>query len=443
MGVRAWRAWRGPARQRARPRGRGAAYATRVRTAAAATPAPAAPAGDADAEEDAPSRAGVGAILRYALPSVAVATGAPANTMIDSLAVGLASTTSDLAALGANGAVFNFITYALTGLSMSTLSLVGAEREKGGTAVAADAEPVAKLGAEGDGSGAARRPLSQRSGQIVCVALLFALFLGAAATVSLWCLGERVLLLDDPDALARAASYLHVRAVSLPAVLLTMVANSALFAQKDSVTPARAVAASCALNAAGNALNAFLFKQGVAGTAWATVVAEVAVAAIMLRALARSGAYALPVGGVADDGGEWKAPSLGTFARFGASAAPLCAMYVLKNLCYLIIQSAGVCLGVVKTAAHQAVWAVWALWCVCATTSLPFPASAMPARGASHERAFTFWLHADSGVLAREAPSAPRHSSTRSSPSFRARAATRASARACCARSSGYPRASA
>lgn len=322
-----------------------------------------------------PSRPGLRDLLAYALPALAVAIAGPANTCVDSLAVGLSMTTADLAALGANVTVYNFLQYALTGIAMSTLSLVGTVRAGAASGGSNAARQAARRDKDDDADGSANeRDARARGGEVVGAGLLVAVVVGVLAACTLWLFGERVLLVEG-EVLARALEYLHVRALSLPLLLATMVANSALFAQKDTVTPAKAVVASVALNSAGNALNALVIKAGVAGVAWATVFAEGAVAVLMLRALAAHPAYLLRV------------PSPRALARFVSSSAVLCSMYVLKNTCYLLIQSAGVSLGLVRGAAHQAVWAVWAMFSFCTS---PFDHTAVTflsrARGDAQER---------------------------------------------------------
>ena len=89
------------------------------------------------------------------------------------------------------------------------------------------------------------------------------------------------------EILGPAWEYLRIRAISAPAVLVLMVAQSGLLAQKDSWTPCFGVLLQLVLNTVGDML--LIPGGGLAGAAWATVIAQWAGMAAVLWALPRKG----------------------------------------------------------------------------------------------------------------------------------------------------------
>lgn len=131
-----------------------------------------------------------------------------------------------------------------------------------------------------------------------------------------------------PELLAPAASYMRVRAAAQPALLVSIVAQSCLLAQRDSRSPAEAVLLQVAVNAALDVYLIVSFGAGVVGAAWATVAAQYLGMALLLWRLRRTGRVKLRLlaglaGGLRD---LWK------------TLAPLVVVYVARNLCYMRLQ---------------------------------------------------------------------------------------------------------
>ena len=127
---------------------------------------------------------------------------------------------------------------------------------------------------------------------------------------------------------APAASYLHIRAFAQPALLVSIVTQSCLLAQKDSRSPALAVALQVVVNATLDTVLIAYGGAGVAGAAWATVIAQYLGMLLLLQRLhtKRTVWYrGLKVG--------W-----GSVASLWKVLAPLVVVYVSRNMCYALLQ---------------------------------------------------------------------------------------------------------
>lgn len=127
---------------------------------------------------------------------------------------------------------------------------------------------------------------------------------------------------------APAALYLHIRAFAQPALLVGIVAQACLLAQRDSRSPALAVALQVAVNATLDTALIVFAKAGIAGAAWATVAAQYLGALLLLqrlRAKRRVWFRSLQVG----------ARKIATLWK---TLAPLIVVYVSRNLCYALLQ---------------------------------------------------------------------------------------------------------
>ena len=127
---------------------------------------------------------------------------------------------------------------------------------------------------------------------------------------------------------APAASYLHIRAFAQPALLVSIVTQSCLLAQKDSRSPALAVALQVAVNATLDSVLIAYAGAGVAGAAWATVIAQYLGMLLLLQRLhaKRTVWYrGLKVG--------WD-----SVATLWKVLAPLVVVYVSRNMCYALLQ---------------------------------------------------------------------------------------------------------
>ena len=86
----------------------------------------------------------------------------------------------------------------------------------------------------------------------------------------------------DPVLVPLAASYMRIRALAQPAVLLTMVCQGGQLAQQDSRTPALAVALSVAVNVCSNLVAVAWLGLGLQGAAATTVTTQLLGCAVLV-----------------------------------------------------------------------------------------------------------------------------------------------------------------
>jgi Na+-driven multidrug efflux pump len=128
---------------------------------------------------------------------------------------------------------------------------------------------------------------------------------------------------------APAAAYLRVRSFAQPALLVSIVTQSCLLAQRDSRSPALAVLLQVVVNASLDLALIVYAGAGVVGAAWATVAAQYLGMLLLLQRLRAKG-------------GVWYRGLRTTAARaraLWATLAPLVVVYVSRNLCYALLQA--------------------------------------------------------------------------------------------------------
>lgn len=157
------------------------------------------------------------------------------------------------------------------------------------------------------------------------------------------------LLGATPELIEPGATYLRIRAVGIAGVLLGYVGHGTFRGVSDTRTPLVLAVAANLLNGTLDVVLVFGFGMGLAGVAWATVVAEVATAFAFTLLARRAG---LPLAGHGlPDAAELKAlvsVSRDLFLRTGGLLLAL-----------LAVTSAAARAGAVTLAAHQVLWQVW------------------------------------------------------------------------------------
>lgn len=207
-------------------------------------------------------------------------------SVVDALCVGRFCTTLQLASLGPALAVFNFVNYFFFFLNAATTVQVT-------RALACD-----------DESGATKT---------LANAVIIAGSCGVALSVFLIVFAESLVGATGcvPELLPVAARYLRVRAMGQPVVLMSMVVQAGLLAQRDVITPLQVVATACVLNIAGDIL--LVPRLGATGAAWATLASQLVALPLMLRLA--SVRKRLPV--------QLRRPRLDDLGPFFTTAAPL------------------------------------------------------------------------------------------------------------------------
>lgn len=187
-------------------------------------------------------------ILRLALPALGALAADPLVSLVDTAYVGRLGT-RPLGALAVAAAVFGVAFSVFNFLSYGTTPLVA--REIG----------------RGNGSGA---------GRITVAAALIGSALGLVVMVVLLMFPHPLLrtLGAGPELVELGAVYLRIRALALPAVLLVTVGHGVFRGGLDTRTPFLIALALNAVNLVLDPVLIFGFDLGLAGAAWATVVAQ-------------------------------------------------------------------------------------------------------------------------------------------------------------------------
>ena len=199
-------------------------------------------------------------ILGLAIPALGALAIDPLLTLVDTVFVARLGT-AELAALGVNTAILGFAFFAFNFLAYVTTPLVARALGRGET---------------------------EEARRWVGDAILLALGLGVLVTVVLEVAAP--LFVDLMGATSEVAdpavSYLRIRALATPAVLLVTVGHGAFRGHKDTKTPLLVAAGVNGLNLVLDPLLIFTFGLGLEGAALATVVAQY-VGAVWFAALLR------------------------------------------------------------------------------------------------------------------------------------------------------------
>ncbi|MGK5533121.1 MATE family efflux transporter [Streptomyces sp. URMC 129] len=264
-------------------------------------------------------------ILALALPAFGALVAEPLFLMADSAMVGHLGT-PQLAGLGIAAAlltttvnVFVFLAYATTA---AVARSVGAR----------DLSAAIRQGIDG-----------------IWLAVILGLALVAAV------LPTAPALVDAFGASATAAphavTYLRISTLGIPAMLVVLAATGVLRGLQDTRTPLYVAVGGFTANIALNALFLYGLGWGIAGSAWGTVLAQVAMAAVYLRVVVR-GARAHGAG---------LRPSPGGILAGARAGVPLLIRTLSLRGVLLIATAVAARLGDTDIAAHQIGLTVWIL----------------------------------------------------------------------------------
>ena len=125
----------------------------------------------------------------------------------------------------------------------------------------------------------------------VSTAFIIALIIGVAIAIVGELLTEPVLeYMDVPaEVWSMAETYLRIYLIGMPAIGLYNFESAIFRSRGDTKTPLISLVISSALNLALNLISILVFDLGVAGVAWATVIANLVSALILFRALTQEG----------------------------------------------------------------------------------------------------------------------------------------------------------
>jgi|AntAceMinimDraft_12_1070368.scaffolds.fasta_scaffold37319_1 MATE family multidrug resistance protein len=261
-------------------------------------------------------------VIQLAIPALGSLLADPLMSLIDTAVVGQHSSTS-LAALGPNTAVFQIVFQLFSFLSITTTGM------------------VARACADGDNK-TVRRALANST--------ILALTFGGATCLGLNLFSAQVLqaMGCSPDLVVAAMPYLKIRAFAIPAVLFCTSAQGGCLGQQDARTPLLIFLVAGLINGFGDfwAVQPWGLDMGLKGAAYATLAAQYISAAIFFIVLTRR--RMLPV-----KWKHWRLPSMNEMRDITA----ISGMLLLGSLCrmgvYTMMTMTALALGTMTMAAHQ------------------------------------------------------------------------------------------
>ncbi|HVR80156.1 MAG TPA: MATE family efflux transporter [Acidimicrobiia bacterium] len=272
------------------------------------------------------ARGGNRAILRLALPALGTLAIDPILTLTDTAFVARVGVI-ELAALGVDTAILGFAFFGFNFLAYVTTPL------------------VAQALGQGD------RPQARRW---VGDALVLAVILGLAAMVVILVLAPGLVSLmgADPEVAGPAVSYLRIRVLATPAVLIVTTGHGAFRGYQDTRTPLLVAIGVNLINLVLDPLLIFWAGLGVEGAALATLVAQYVGAVWFLRLL-RSRRMADRPAGLRE-----AVPTLLALGRSGVLVALRTGVLLLA---LTFAAATATRIGAAEIAAHQVVMQVWLL----------------------------------------------------------------------------------
>ncbi|GHJ40228.1 MATE family efflux transporter [Streptomyces sp. TS71-3] len=264
-------------------------------------------------------------IVTLALPAFGALVAEPLFVMADSAIVGHLGT-SQLAGLGVASALLTTAVSVFVFLAYATTAAVA--RRVG----AGDLQAAIRQGMDG---------------------IWLALILGAAIILIVLPTAPALVELfgASPTAAPYAATYLRISALGIPAMLIVLAATGVLRGLQNTRTPLYVAIGGFVANGVLNAGLVYGAGLGIAGSAWGTVIAQCAMAAVYLTVVIR---------GARRHGASLRPDAAGIRASAGAGA-PLLVRTLSLRAILMIATAVAARLGDADIAAHQIVQSLWSL----------------------------------------------------------------------------------
>ncbi|XP_038710965.1 protein DETOXIFICATION 46, chloroplastic-like [Tripterygium wilfordii] len=258
-------------------------------------------------------------IMMFTGPATGLWMCGPLMSLIDTAVVGQGSSI-ELAALGPATVLCDYISYMFMFLSIATSNLVA--------------------------TSLARQDKNEVQHQI-SILLFLALACGFFMLLFTKFFGPWMLTAftgpKNLDIVPAANTYVQIRGLAWPAVLVGWVAQSASLGMKDPWGPLKALAVASAINGIGDVVLCSLLGYGIAGAAWATMVSQVVAGYMMIEALNKKG-Y---------NGYAFSVPSSNELLTIFGLAAPVFLTMTAKVAFYTLIIYFATSMGTHTVAAHQ------------------------------------------------------------------------------------------
>ena len=258
-------------------------------------------------------------VVQFGAPALSTVLADPLMSVVDSLCVGQTSTLQ-LASLGPALAVFNFCNCFFFFLNAASCVLVTQDLADNDYVAASNTLSTAVVLALGSG---------------LIVGGLLNYFATSLVTAT-GCVHELIPV---------ATKYLRVRGIGQPVVLVSMVVQAGLLAQKDVNTPMQVIGMTCIMNILGDLV--LVPKLGAVGAAWATLIAQVVSLPLLLTLSKQRKRLDIRV----------SKPRKSVLEKFYDISAPLQFYELGMCICYMTIESLATRFSVISTAAFQALWA--------------------------------------------------------------------------------------
>lgn len=292
-------------------------------------------------------------ILRLTLPALGTLAADPLVSMVDTVFVGRLGVVP-LAALGVNTSIFTLTFVVFNFLAYGTTPM------------------VARAVGRGDRAGA---------GNVVMQAFLLAFVVGGMATLAVEVLAVPIVTVmgAGPDLVEPTLSYLRIRALAGPAVLLVTAGHGAFRGYQDTRTPFLVTLGLNVVNLALDPLFIFGFGWGLRGAALATLAAQWIGALWFLHLLLRARRRELGI--------QPRMPRLAEIRPFLRVGGELAVRTLALIGTMTLATAVATRIGTVQVAAHQVGTQIWLLLAMI-VDSLAVAAQALVAsyRGAANPR---------------------------------------------------------
>nr|AYM55855.1 enhanced disease susceptibility 5 [Camptotheca acuminata] len=258
-------------------------------------------------------------IVKFSGPAVGLWICGPLMSLIDTVVIGQGSSI-ELAALGPGTVLCDNTSYVFMFLSIATSNMVATSlAKKDKDEVQHQISILLFVG-------------------LTCgvLMLFFTNFLGAWALTAFT--GSK-----NAHIIPAANTYVQIRGLAWPAVLVGWVAQSASLGMKDSWGPLKALAVASAVNGIGDVVLCTFLGYGIAGAAWATMVSQVIAAYMMVEDLNKKGYNAFSI----------SIPSSRELLQILMISAPVFVTMMSKVAFYSLIVYFATSMGTHTVAAHQ------------------------------------------------------------------------------------------
>ncbi|KAF9603650.1 hypothetical protein IFM89_037309 [Coptis chinensis] len=275
----------------------------------------------------------------FAGPAVGLWICGPLMSLIDTAVIGQGSSL-ELAALGPGTVVCDYTSYVFMFLSIATSNMV--------------ATSIAREG---------KKEVQHK----ISILLFVGFTCGVGMLLLTKVMGAQILTaFTGPKNLSivpAANTYVQIRGLAWPAILVGWVAQSASLGMKDSWGPLKALAVASAVNGIGDIVLCCFLGYGIAGAAWATMVSQIIAAFMMIESLNKKGfnAYSVSV------------PSPKELLKIFELAAPVFITMISKVAFYSLLTYFATSMGTNTTAAHQVMIQVF---CMCTVWGEPLSQTA-------------------------------------------------------------------